>query len=221
MALVPVLTFVWGFAALAASSALTTAQSGTVDIPFWSIFTVSIGDALLLPLVNLELALIFRATLRRGIGARDWTWIRQWSAAAVAVGLASASLSHYAWMTDPFTDFLSVRPAELTFGGWWHFGFSVVQTTALVMFVPLWTLAVDSGDAATQRRAEWTWWLLLAFGALMIANLVYQVSFVIPEMEISGIASAGQFTLIPILAALAARSYVERRRTRHQKQGST
>lgn len=221
LSLVPILTFVWGFVAFATSSVLTDSWAAGVDIPFLSVFTVSVGDALLLPVINYWLAQIVSDTVRRGVGARDEIRLWWWGGAAVAVGVISSALSHYVWTTDAYTDFISVRPGEMTVGGWWHFGFSIVQTAALVMLIPFWTLAVDAEDYPVQRQARRTWWLILVFCTLMLANFAYQMSFVFPPMSSVDIVGLGKFTLIPLLAALGALSYVEFRVRRHRRGPAT
>lgn len=205
-------TVVLGWFAFVLASVQTRAFAppSDVDLPLVYIFTVVVGDLLFLPAIN---AMAF--DLRYNSGPAERQVLRGSTPRfsllfAVLISTLVAALSHYEWATDQWTDFISTVTGRLTFGGWWHLLFSVVEGTIVVRLAQSLLRASRGGSDALYKKVRRVWIIVLLFASLMICNWVFQWLTLFPEASAFTVARkallAGSFPLATLLILSFAKS---------------
>jgi hypothetical protein len=87
---------------------------------------------------------------------------------ALALSLLVNSYSHYLWTRDLFTGFMDIIPGQLSIAGWWHWGYSVVQSMVIFTFVLLWLRFARGMVNRTFRYYERTWFVFILFTLLNV-----------------------------------------------------
>ena len=143
--------------------ALISYVSGTLlsrpglDEPLVAVPSVWFGDLALLPVFNW---LVGRFVARYRHDHTETKTSAALSAAflpAAAVAVIVNSYTHFIWTQDQYFGFIDPAPGKLSLAGWWHFGFSIVQTVIVLMFVQIW-LRTDSSDKSLGRRGYRAWY---------------------------------------------------------------
>jgi hypothetical protein len=103
--------------------------------PLFKIPSLSLGDAIFLPLVNSHLVRLLRYQLSQRAFASRGRTITGFVIAAIIVSLAVNSFTHNLWIHDSVITVVDTSYGHLSVAGWWHYGFSVVEITAILLFL--------------------------------------------------------------------------------------
>lgn len=186
-------------------------NNGGVDLPFLVVWPLSIGDVFLLPVINYMIANLGLNVLEVA-GIRRNTKLLTGSLIWIAIlSIVASSVSHYAWATDRYTDFVAIVPGKMTVGGWWHWGFSIIQTFVFGVFFVLWRIAVVEKANKAMAYASKVWWLTVAFLSLMIVNTIQQYLLVHDGQGSETLISIA-FTSLPLATVILLRFYVTQNR---------
>lgn len=188
--LVAITTFLLGFGTWVIGSVVTDTfwPDSRVAFPLILIPTCTIGDAVFLPWLNFRLVLLLLKHFPR-------TWHRQLHGMWIAVSIVAAIIVnvhlHMVWISDNYTGFMDPIPGKLSFVGWWHLIFSVIQTTLLLLFLAMWlkTLTLRKWQAFTY--AYGTWCVVTAFTSLSIGDYLVRQLVIFKSDPLSSIASDG------------------------------
>lgn len=196
---VPILTFLIGSFAFAVFSLKEDAfwPTSRVSFPYLYIWSMSLGDTFLLPIINYKIADLFFNILPRGYVLRGRRLLFRWGVALAIIAIGLSTLTHYSWVTDEYTDFIAINPGVITVGGLWHAVFSVFQTFLFGIYYVLWWIAIRGKSGRAVEAATRLWWWVLAFSALMIANFVQQYLTVYDGTLLDSLVDA-KFTLLPL-----------------------
>ena len=207
---VPILTFLVGPLAFIIFSIKEDAfwYTSSAHFPFVFIWTMSVGDTLLLPIINYMIANLIFNLVGSAI-QRHKPFIRGWVGVMCVAAIALSSVSHYAWANDQFTDFIAMTPGVLTIGGWWHWAFSSVQIFLLGLFFVMWAVAIRERDTEAIAYSRKLWWWVFAFSSLMLANFAHQYVTVYDRPFFESLALA-KFTFVPPLAVIVLRVLLTR-----------
>lgn len=175
-----------------------------MDFPFIFIWTMSIGDTLLLPIINLKIGLIFIDKLTSVDKQKNKRLLWVWASVIFSLSFIFNSITHYNWAMDDFSDFMGLIPGEITIGGWWHYLFSVAEMFLIGMFYVLWFVTIKEKNLSALRFIKRSWWWIFAFSTLMIANFFQQYFTVYNQPFLEALSSA-KFTFFPVLTTLILR----------------
>lgn len=207
--LLPIVTFFAGAMAFVMFSIREDAfwYTSPVDLPYVFIWSMSIGDTFLLPVINYKLGnLIFNKLGMEAIRPNK-PLVKAWGPFLAVIAIATTAISHYAWAIDPYSDFIAIQPGVLTIGGWWHLVFSGVQAFLFGVFFLGWFLAIRTRNNAAISYSKNLWWWVFSFALLMIANFIHQYLFVFDQTFFEALVSA-KFTLVPVIVAIGMRAYL-------------
>ena len=208
---VPILTFLVGPLAFIIFSIKENAfwYTGAADFPYVFIWTMSVGDTLLLPIINYKFSNLFFNLIGSPARQRHNRFIRGWVAVTALIAVALSSISHHAWANDRFTDFIAMTPGILTIGGWWHWAFSVLQIFIFGLFFVMWGVAIRERDGEAIAYSRKLWWWVFAFSCLMLANFAHQYLTVYDRPFFESLALA-KFTFVPPLVVILLRMILTR-----------
>ena len=96
---------------------------------------------------------------------------------------------------------MDTRTGTLTVAGWWHFGFSVIQTWALLCFLVAWICAGRVRMWSAVRLGVRAWSIYALFTALALADIAMRRLWVLRTRPQAGAADA--MAVLPCAAALA------------------
>lgn len=194
----PIVTFFTGFFAFFIFSIKYNAfwSNSKVDIPFIFIFTMSIGDFILLPIINYKLANIAHNVLSIEKLKNYSGLFLKWLGGGLLVSIILNSITHYAWAVDQYTDFMGLIPGELTLGGWWHYWFSIFEMLVMIIFPLLWHISIKEKNLEAIKSCKNAWRFVFAFSTLMIANFIHQYFFVFEDSFLNALFKA-KFTFVP------------------------
>lgn len=200
----PIVTFFTGFFAFLVFSIKYDAfwPTSKVDIPFIFIFTMSVGDFILLPIINYKLADIAHNVLTVEKLKKYSSLILKWLIIGGVASIILNSVTHYAWAKDKYTDFMGLVPGKLTLGGWWHYWFSIFEMLIIIIFPLFWHISIKEKNEVAIRSCRNAWYFVFAFSTLMIANFIHQYLFVFDDSFLNAIVKA-KFTFVPSLTAIA------------------
>ena len=175
--IIPILTFILGGLAFIFFSIKESSFwiSSSVDFPYILIWTMSVGDTLLLPYINWRVGKIYFKIIDKRIIKKHRNLLFKWVLIVIVSSILINSISHYIWANDEFIDFLSISSGNLTIGGWWHLIFSVIQMFIIGMFFVIWYVSkIEKKRRSVSKYFLKTWYWIIIFSSLMIANFVQQ-----------------------------------------------
>ena len=182
----------------------TLLPANNVDFPFVFIWTMSIGDTILLPIINAKIGLLFfdkLSTVEKNKNVR-FLWIL--ASMIFILSFFFNSITHYSWAMDNFSDFMGLLPGDMTIGGWWHYIFSILEMFLIGFFYILWHVAIKENNTTALTFIKKSWWWIFAFSTLMIANFFQQYFTVYNEPFLEAL-KAAKFTFLPLIATVALR----------------
>jgi len=162
-----------------------TSASGTfwlhsrVAGPLIAVPSVLIGDSLLLPILNWRIARFLTAclaieTLRKAVFRRFWI-------ALLCSSLVSVYAS-YKWTHDQFFGFIDPTFGQLSFAGWWHLGFTIIEMTLVFVFVLMWQYTTRHRfNEKTLQLATMAWNIFLLYALLSIADFIVLHLYLLPR----------------------------------------
>lgn len=158
--------------------------------------SVVLGDTLILPILNLQ---VYRRLSSLSIKSGDL-----WRSVSIAALLSIAlnSYSHFLWTQDAYTGFMDLVPGKLSLAGWWHLGFSILQSTILFTYAILWLTASSRLALHQFQRFTRTWWLFILFTLLNIPGFLIKQFFIFPEISWRDALLFEWSSFIPTLLAL-------------------
>ncbi len=165
--------------------------------PFVLIPALLIGDSLLLPPLNYHIYL----ALKKVIIFLEKATIFKTVFYSFLFSILLNSYTHYLWIHDNLRGVLDPEYGVMSFAGWWHYGFSVMQFTIIFTFAVMWVLTVKQQTHKMFKAFEKSTYILLVF------NIVNMSGQFINKDIINGVAPTPTFTsimvaLAPIIVAL-------------------
>ena len=151
-----------------------------LDEPLVTVPSVWFGDLVLLPIFNW---LVVRFVARYKRDHTETATTAALSAAflpAAIVAVVVNSYMHFIWTQDQYFGFIDPTPGKLSFAGWWHYGFSIVETVIVLMFIQIW-LRADSSHKASARRGYQAWYVFLAYCLLSVADFTVLHWIILPK----------------------------------------
>lgn len=216
--LVPIMTVAIGIAPLILITLIsgTLLLSSRVDGPLIAVPTVLIRDLLLLPILNWRIARYLLARLTISPGR---SMFHRALGLALGASLLLSTFVTYKWTHDQYFGFIDPTFGRLSFAGWWHFGFTVIEMTLVFTFIFIWAHAKRSdADEGMQRLAVSAWNTFLPYALLSIADFVVLHLYLLPRR---GLPDYTPFTasegLLVIPFWLAVRFFLGTRRRRKSR----
>jgi len=172
-----------------------------------SALSVWFGDLVMLPIFNW---LVVRFVARYKRDHTETATTAALSAAflpAAVVAVVVNSYTHFIWTQDQYFGFIDPTPGKLSFAGWWHYGFSIVETVIVLMFIQIW-LRADSSHKASGRRGYQAWYVFLAYCLLSVADFTVLHWIILPrrtEHDYSGWTGWPGLLVIVFWAAVSVR----------------
>jgi hypothetical protein len=173
--LIAPLTVFLGFGVFAMLSLQTDTFFPTKEHPFGflAIPSIFMGDLLILPFLNRAIYDVWHIYRKSGyfFGFKFYGLVG-------AVGVVSFSLMgfiHYVWTQDVYTGFMDKELGILSGAGWWHFIFSSVELTAIIMTVLGGVFAYrDKNQLLYQTFLKFTTWLFL-FTLIAVVDFIAKI----------------------------------------------
>jgi hypothetical protein len=131
------------FAALAFSSG-TLWFTRTCDVPLLAVPSVWLGDSVFLPLFNAGVYDFVRRLKSLPGGMPSRIWLVSACTGTALLSIAVNGYLHYQWTRDEYLGYIDPTPGRLALVGWWHLGFSVVESMLLGVFICLWLRALKT-----------------------------------------------------------------------------
>lgn len=127
------------------------------DVPLLAVPSVWLGDSLFLPLVNLGAYRFLQYLRSRPDGVPSALSLASTAASAFVLSTIGLGYLHYTWTQDVYLGFIDPAPGRLAIAGWWHLGFSVAETTIIILFLYLWyrSRRVLRSEWGTRGLAVW------------------------------------------------------------------
>ena len=88
---------------------------------------------------------------------------------------------HYLWTQDAYVGFIDPVPGHLGLAGWWHLGFSIVESAGIVVFLGLWLRSRRLPGAEAFRHGFTVWVPFLAYSALSVLDFVVSHRLILPR----------------------------------------
>lgn len=125
-------TIILGFVPMSIASIFegTFFLSSDIPHPMLSITTIFAGDLLLLPIINTMVYAYFLKIMNWG-----WIWSRRSVLLMFIFSALINSLTHIYWLNDQYIEFIDSSSAPISFGGLFHYLFSIVQSVYLWIFI--------------------------------------------------------------------------------------
>ena len=198
---IPLVTLCLGFIPMLIMSILTKTFwiDSQYNEPFVLIPAFLIGDSLLLPILNYHIYL----ALMKVIHFLEKKTISLMVFYSFLISIMLNSFSHYVWIHDDLRGVLDPKFGIMSFAGWWHYGFSVLQFTILFTFAAIWIVSVKQQNHEMFKTFEKATYVLLVFNLVNMSGL-----FINSALVSKGIAPNPPFisvmtALTPIIVVIA------------------
>lgn len=148
------------------------------DVPLIYNCSVMIGDSILLPLINYQIAklLFWDITIQRlAIMKRT---IATWIIISLLLSTIINLFAHLTWKNDLYSDFISLDGSTFLIIGWWHLIFSILEMTILFLFPLFWFISIKQKSINGIKRSFKIWILLFFFSTLAIFDMLMKFFFV-------------------------------------------
>jgi hypothetical protein len=141
--------------------------------------SVVIGDFFLIPFFNFYLVKLLYE--RAHILKRRLTVLILVLCGTFILSTAIQFFIHLTWIRDPYTGFMDLQQGQLSFAGWWHLWFSIVEFAFILFFIFVW-LIKQTKNAYIHTLGTRSWRLLLVYFALGVVDFVIKISTVYPQL---------------------------------------
>lgn len=139
------------------------------NFPFMSLPSVYIGDLIFLPMFNYRFYNIMRD---KKIEFKNKLTSSVVLVSCIILSLGINIITHKIWVSDEYTGFMDTTLGKLSSAGWWHFGFSILQTTILLLFIVIWFIIYKNKLKPEFIYARNTWIIFVAFTFISIADYI-------------------------------------------------
>jgi len=141
-----------------------------IDSPLMTVPSVWLGDTLLLPLLNYRIVEFFKSFMARKC-SRKYHQLVATAAFAFILSLTTAGFIHYMWTQDQYLGFIDSTYGALSFAGWWHLAFTVLQMALVITFILHWRRAAFWGSGATEYQlGSAAWQVFYGYSFLSVAD---------------------------------------------------
>lgn len=169
---IPILTFLFGFFLFFLSSLITNSffLDSPYNYPLLIFPTILIGDSILLPIFNYR----FFSMLRN----KNFEKISKLKTLIILILsiLLSSFINlyvHFSWISDNYTGFMDIELGKLSFAGYSHLIFSILQTAIIFYFISLSIFFVKK-KAINHKLTFNTWLIFVFFSLLSILDFLVQ-----------------------------------------------
>ena len=178
--LIPLITVLSGFLPFC----LLSIYSGvfwidtTYDIPLIYNWSVMIGDSILLPIINYQIAklLFWDITVLRLAKMKKTIVI--WIIITFLLSTVVNVFAHLAWKNDMYSDFISIDKINFLTSGWWHLIFSILEMTIMFLFPLFWLKSIEFKIINGVKRSIKIWFLVFFFSTLASLDMLMKFLFV-------------------------------------------
>jgi hypothetical protein len=150
------------------------------QFPLVLIPSVLVGDSIFLPILNYRIYASLDTTRRQST--------RKFILLCLLTGLLLSLLlntySHTLWIKDSFTGFMDIVPGRLSIAGWWHYIFSVLQSTIIFSFAIYWLNVARNLSRPQSKSFEITWLVFILFNTLNIPGFLIKDLFIFRQMSL-------------------------------------
>lgn len=154
--------------------------SSPYDFPLVTIPSVLIGDSLLLPFLNYKIFCALRRLMRE---KNNWLILFF----SFLVSIAINSYTHFLWTQDMYTGFMDMTIGTLSFAGWWHWGYSIIQMTIIAYFVVIWMKEMPIIGRKYHKEFMRAWFIFVAFSSLSLLGFILKYLFILDESFIEAL----------------------------------
>lgn len=169
---VPILTFLFGFFLFFLSSLITNSffLDSTYNYPLLIFPTILIGDSILLPIFNYR----FFSMLRNN-NFEKISKLKIFIILTFLIVLSSFIniCVHLSWIRDNYTGFMDIHLGKLSFAGYSHLIFSILQTTIIFCFIFL-SIFYANKKVINYKFIINTWLIFVFFSLLSIIDFFVQ-----------------------------------------------
>jgi hypothetical protein len=164
-----------------------SALSGTVwftarcDVPLLAVPSVWLGDSLFLPLVNVGVYRFLQYLRSRPNGMPSGSSQVYAVTGALVLSIAGLGYLHYTWTQDAYLGFIDSVPGHLAPAGWWHLGFSVAESTIVIVFLYLWCRSRRVLQFEWAARGLAVWRPFIVYSALSLLDFAISHVFILPR----------------------------------------
>lgn len=194
---IPILTVFLGFGAFAIAALQTNTFIGFKGSSFFALMfipSIYIGDLFILPIINLAIYEAIKSLIKTKAACNKK--LLSFALQCAVVSFTVMAYTHYAWVHDDYFGFMDFSYGELSIAGWWHFGFSTVELTIILLFLRLCAECKELRDSFSK-----IWRLVLIFSSLSIADLFVRWYWVFDGRSLGFFEAF--FAVAPFLLALS------------------
>lgn len=169
---VPIMTFLFGFFLFFISSLITNSfyLDSPYNYPLLVFPTILIGDSLLLPLFNFR---FFRIVKNGDFNGISKMRIFIFTGLSILLSLIINVFIHLSWIKDSYTGFMDLEIGRLSFAGYAHLIFSILQTTIVFCFI-FYSLFIIKNDIAKFKSIIKTWLIFVFFSFFSVLDFFVQ-----------------------------------------------
>ena len=148
------------------------------DVPLIYNMSVMIGDSVLLPIINFQIAKLLFVDITVPRLAVMKRTILIWILCSLLLATIVNLFAHFAWKNDMYSDFISINKSTFLLSGLWHLCFSILEMTIMFLFPLFWFKSVKLRIINGRRRSINIWILVLIFSTLASFDMLMKYFFV-------------------------------------------
>jgi len=213
-ATIPILTFLFGFFLFFVSSLISNSffLDSQYDYPLLIFPTILLGDSILLPIFNYKFF-----NMIRNIDIKPNSKFKILFAIIVSF-IASSFINifiHSTWIHDNYTGFMDLESEELSFAGYSHLIFSILQTMIVFCFI-FFSLFIFNYKTNNYKSTINTWLIFLVFSLLSIVDFFVQTWYLkIAIVDITFFDYISRFSTIIFSLAILIVLWLKRKKERN------
>lgn len=165
------------------------------QFPFLLSIPVVVGDGLFIPVFNLYLYRLLRAS---PITVRDrrlpFLFV---TVVGVLLSFPLLYWIHDAWSKDPYTGFTDLYIGTLSVAGWWHVAFASLESSIVLVYIVTWVV-LSRGNSIAFRIGLTGWKYFCGFVLLLIPDMILKLWTVYQGASFAAIAKT-EWPIVPTL----------------------